>query len=72
MAAAIWFPFGDLPLTTVFLGAACPSGTLATLFALRYNRDNAYATELLAISTVLSILTIPLMILVKDLLQGLM
>lgn len=72
LAAAIWFPFGDLPLTTVFLGAACPSGTLATLFALRYNRDNAYATELLAISTVLSILTIPLMILVKDLLQGLM
>ncbi len=72
LATAIWFPFGNLPLTTVFLGAACPSGTLATLFALRYGRDNAYATELLAISTVLSILTIPLMILIKDLLQGLL
>lgn len=68
--AAFWFRFEELPLMTVFLGAACPAGTTGTLFALRYHRDNVYATELLAVSTILSILTIPMMILVKNFLQG--
>ncbi|WP_434309792.1 AEC family transporter [Hominifimenecus sp. rT4P-3] len=69
---AVWFRASELPFMTVFLGAACPVGTTGTLFALRYGRDNAYATELLAVSTVFSIFSIPLMILVKNFLQGIL
>ena len=31
------------------------------MFALRYNRDSNYASELFAVSTILSMVTIPLM-----------
>jgi len=60
-----WAGFDELPFMTVYIAAACPSGTSGTLFALRYGRDNHYATELLAVTTVLSIVTIPAMILLK-------
>lgn len=57
-----WFHWTELPLMTVYIATACPVGTTATLLALRYGRDNSYSTQLLAVSTILSIVTIPLML----------
>lgn len=51
---------------TVLVGAACPTGAMISMFALQYDRDSKYATELFTISTVLSAITIPLMMLVGD------
>lgn len=46
---------------TIFVAAACPAGAMGTMFALRYNRDSNYASELFAVSTLLSVITIPLL-----------
>ncbi len=46
---------------TIFVASACPAGAMGTMFALRYNRDSNYASELFAVSTLLSLLTIPLL-----------
>lgn len=46
---------------TIFVASACPAGAMGTMFALRYNRDSNYASELFAVSTILSMVTIPLM-----------
>lgn len=40
--------------------ASCPVATIATLFASKYDLDAGYASEIVSISTLLSILTIPL------------
>lgn len=49
---------------TVLIAIACPTGAMGTMFALQYNKDSNYASELFTISTVLSLVTIPLMILI--------
>lgn len=45
---------------TVFLAAACPAGASAIMFAERFGKDSSYATELFVLTTVLSVVTIPL------------
>lgn len=46
---------------TVFIGMACPAGTSAIMFAERYNKDSLYATEIFVLTTILSLITIPLL-----------
>lgn len=41
------------------IAAACPAATSGTLFALRYNGDYKYSSEIFAICTVISMVTIP-------------
>ncbi|MDD6441122.1 MAG: AEC family transporter [bacterium] len=45
--------------TIIVLASACPVGVTGSLFALRYGKDAGYASELFAMSTVVSIVTIP-------------
>lgn len=45
---------------TVFIASACPVGAVSIMFAERFGKDSSYATELFVVSTVLSLLTIPL------------
>lgn len=54
-----FLPLPQQPYAVVLIAAACPAGTSGTLFALRYNRDSGYASEIMAFTTVCSILTIP-------------
>ena len=44
------------------IAAACPVATSGTLFALRYNGNYRYASEMFAVSTVFSMVTIPSLI----------
>lgn len=46
-------------LLTSVLAAACPAGATVNLFAIRYNKNYLYASEMFAVSTILSIITIP-------------
>ena len=46
----------------ILIPAACPSATVATLFAARYGLDAEYSSEIVSISTVASIVTIPLIV----------
>ncbi len=44
----------------ILLQISCPCATVSSLFAVRYGYDPTYASEVISISTVLSLLTIPL------------
>jgi len=46
----------------VLIASACPAGAMTTMFALQYDRDSNYASELFAITTVLSLITIPIVV----------
>lgn len=46
---------------TVFIALACPAGASVIMFAQRYDRDAYYASEIFVITTLLSVVTIPLL-----------
>ncbi len=50
----------------VLISAACPTASVTTLLASRYNLDAVYATEILSVATVLSIVTIPLVVMLYE------
>lgn len=52
-------PISEPVMTTAILAVACPTASTGTLFALRYNKDATYASEIFVISTLLSIVSIP-------------
>ena len=54
------FPMDKTVLTTAILAAACPTAATGTMFALRYDKNALYASEIFAINSLLSMLTIPL------------
>ncbi len=51
----------------VMISTACPSAAVSTLFAHKYHLDADYSSEIVSVSTLLSIITIPLIILVYQL-----
>lgn len=56
-------PVGREVKTVMVLATSCPVGVTGSLFALRYGKDAVYASELFAMSTVISIVTVPFMML---------
>lgn len=54
----------DTVVLTVIISAAAPSAAMGTLFALQYNKNSLYASEIFAVTTILSILTLPLSVIV--------
>lgn len=49
---------------TVLTASACPCAATSSMFALQYNKNSRYASELMAVTTILSLLTIPAVMLV--------
>lgn len=45
----------------VFICAACPTGAMTTLFALKYNRNARYASEAFCSTTIFSLITMPIL-----------
>lgn len=45
----------------VFICAACPTGAMTTMFALKYNRNARYASETFCTTTFFSIITMPVL-----------
>ena len=58
----------EIVTMTVIIAAAAPSAAMCTLFALQYNKNSLYASEIFAITTILSIATIPLTVIAYGLL----
>lgn len=56
------FPISKEVLATAILGVACPTGATGTLFALRYNKNALYASEIFAVTTLLSVATLPIVV----------
>ena len=58
-----FLPVDNVIKTVMILASSCPVGVTGSLFALRYGKDAVYASELFAMSTLLSIITVPFMML---------
>ena len=56
-------PIASVVETTVVIMAAAPAATSATMFAEKYDCDAAYVSRLVTVSTLLSIVTMPLVLL---------
>ncbi|MDP4132811.1 MAG: AEC family transporter [Bacillota bacterium] len=54
------YPMSEMISQSVLIPSACPVAAVAALFAAKYGNDASYASELVAISTLVSIITIPL------------
>jgi predicted permease len=55
-------------LLTAIIAAACPTAATINLFSIRYNKNYLYSSELFAITTVLSLVTIPLVMILINML----
>lgn len=60
-------PFGADPVIadTMLISAACPTAASAIMFSARYGKNSVYASEIFAVSTLLSAVTMPLVMLVS-------
>ena len=56
----------DAVAVTVLIGAACPAATTGTMMAIRYRQNYTYSSELFAMTTVLSVVTIPAVIFLSE------
>lgn len=50
----------------MLIAAACPTATTGTMMAIRYRQNYTYASEIFAMSTVLSVITIPVLVLIGE------
>ncbi len=61
------FPLPDIVVLTSILAAACPSAVTVNLFSIKYNKNYLYATELFTVSTIMSMITIPFVMYIANL-----
>lgn len=54
---------------TSIVEVACPVAASGTMFAIRYNRNAVYASELYVISTLLSALSLPVVIMIAEMIK---
>ncbi|MFP4621726.1 MAG: AEC family transporter [Bacteroidales bacterium] len=57
----MWIPFdiAQTALRVIILESAMPCGTIMVILARQYNKDDFYATQNMSVSTLLSIITLP-------------
>lgn len=59
-----FIPAGPVFVTSVLIGVACPAGAMGTVLALQNDKNSNYASELFTLTTLLSLVTIPGVIMV--------
>ena len=73
----IIFPICTIPLLllfnlptdvamTILIAAACPSATTGTMMAIRYNQNYSYSSEIFSMTTVLAVVTMPVLVLIAE------
>ena len=60
----LFIPSAPLVYLSNFIAMACPTAAATSMLAAKYGGDALYASKIIAISTVLSVITIPLMVMV--------
>ena len=67
LLSLIGVPIDEVTRTVIIILAATPSASSATMFAEKYDCDATYTSRLVLISTILSIGTMPLVLLISNL-----
>lgn len=62
LLALSFFPVPEMVALTVAVALASPTAAMGTMFAIRYERNAVYASELFAVTTILSALSLPLVV----------
>ena len=63
-----FLPLDPTVAYTTLIATACPTATTITMMSILFNKNSAYASEIFSFTTVLSILTIPVVISAAELL----
>lgn len=66
----LFLPFDKNILLCILIEIACPTAASSVMFATKYQLDAEYASKVVALTTILSIITIPLMVFLFQLGQG--
>jgi predicted permease len=64
-----WFQGSEQVYLAIAVVAACPTAAFSILFSARMKLDGAHSAKLVAVSTILSIFTLPLMIYFAQMIQ---
>ncbi|MBR5091766.1 MAG: AEC family transporter [Ruminiclostridium sp.] len=59
-ALIAFIPCPDMPKLVTLIEFSCPTAAIGTMFAIKFDRDPEYASQLFAVSTLLSLVTLPL------------
>lgn len=63
------FSIDETILNTSVIAAACPTATAAIMFAYKYGGNAVYASEIFALSTIMSAFTLPLILVISSILN---
>lgn len=47
---------------TTIVGLSCPSATIGTMLAIRFDKNSSYSSQIFGLSTILSIITLPIIV----------
>jgi transporter, auxin efflux carrier (AEC) family protein len=64
------FNFDETVTMTSIVEVACPTGASGTMFALRYNKNAIYASELYVVTTLISTVSLPIVIMIINLIKS--
>jgi predicted permease len=64
----IWLPIDETVKIVAIIAASLPTATMGTLLAIRYNKNSVLAAEIFTVATLLSVLTIPFIIKLAEIL----
>jgi hypothetical protein len=73
VCAIVFAPFGfeRIVVITSIVEAACPAAASATMFAINYDKNAVYASEIFAMTTILSAVSLPVVIMIAEFIIGL-
>lgn len=66
ISISTWVPDGSLIINTILIMSYAPVAVIITMFAQHYDQKVGYASQLVSLSTILSIISMPLMFLVAQ------
>lgn len=65
-----FIPADSIVKMVCIVATACPVAASVTLFAIRYNKDAVYGSQVYAISTILSVISLPIVVRISQFLVG--
>ncbi len=69
-AMILFLPCPDMPKLITLIEFSCPAAAIGTMFAIKYEKNSEYASQIFAVSTLLSAVTTPLIVYAGTILLG--
>lgn len=52
----------EIAKITTIVGLSCPSATIGTMLAIRFDKNSSYSSEIFGLTTILSVITLPIIV----------